>query len=109
MHPYASRAQLTSDELLVHIGPTEVHTGSVRQLHVADPADPVQVWYALGHVAGGPYAQQPLAPRVHVARLPDTHDVWPDVQLFEQVSEHAALGAVPEHDCGLGHVEVDAM
>jgi hypothetical protein len=62
MHPYGSRAQLASVELLVHIGPTKVHTGSVWQLQAADPADPVQVWYALGHVAGGPYAQHPLLP-----------------------------------------------
>jgi hypothetical protein len=45
---------------------------------------------------------------VHVARLPDTHEVWPDVQLFAQVDEHAALGEIPEHDCVLGHMEVDA-
>ena len=94
--------------MLTHAGPTVVHTASAFQVQAADPADPVQVWYALGHVAGGPYAQQPLVPRVHVARPPDTHEVWPEVQLLVQVSEQSAVGAVPEHDCEPGHVEVDA-
>jgi hypothetical protein len=30
------------------------------------------------------------------------------VQLSAQIIEHVALGAVPEHDCGLEHVKVDA-
>jgi hypothetical protein len=42
-----------------------------------------------------------------VARPPETHDVCPLEQLSLQVSEHAALGGMPEHVCGEVHVDVD--
>jgi hypothetical protein len=45
---------------------------------------------------------------MHVASPPDTHEVWPAVQLSVQVKEHAAFGATPEHDFGLPQVEVEA-
>jgi len=94
-------------EALVHILPAALHTGSVLHVHADDPAAPVQLW-SVPHAAGAPYARQPLLPRVQVARPPDTHEVWPDVQLLAHVAEHTALGGVPEHDWGLGHIEVDA-
>jgi hypothetical protein len=49
-----------------------------------------------------------LLPSVHVARLPDTHVVWPDEQLSVHVSEHMAFGASPEHDSGIVHGEVES-
>jgi hypothetical protein len=93
--------------VLVHTLPAALHTGSPLHVHAADPAVPVQLWCA-PQAEGEPYAQQPLPPRVHVARLPDTHEVSADMQLSLQISEHAAFGAVIEHDCELGHVKVDA-
>ena len=33
-------------------------------------------------------------------------DVWPIAQLFEQVREQAAPGALPEHVCGVAHAVV---
>jgi hypothetical protein len=44
---------------------------------------------------------------MHVASPPDTHEVWPAVQLLVQVKEHAAFGATPEHDVGLAQVDVE--
>jgi hypothetical protein len=40
---------------------------------------------------------------VHVARPPEPHDFWPDIQLLAQLSEQLALGAIPEHDIGELH------
>jgi hypothetical protein len=84
------------------------HVEFVLQVHAADPAVPVQLWRTPGHAAAVPYAQQPLPPSVQVARLPDTHDVCPCEQLLVHVEEHAALGAVPEHDSELVHVVVES-
>jgi hypothetical protein len=49
-----------------------------------------------------------LVPNVHVEAPPETHADVPGVQLFVQVSAHAAFGAWPEHTSGLTHVEVVA-
>jgi hypothetical protein len=68
----------------------------------------VQLWCTLGHAVGVPYAQQPLLPCVHVARPPEVHIVWPCEQLLVQVSEHAAAGALPEQDSGLGQLVVES-
>lgn len=46
-------------------------------------------------------------PSVQVASPPVTHDLCPCVQLFVHVSEHLALGALPEHACGAAHGIVD--
>jgi hypothetical protein len=91
----------------VHTLPAALHTGSVLHVHADDPAEPVHVC-RVPHATGVAYAQQPLLPNVHVARPPDTHAVWPDAQLLVHVSEHAAPGSFPEHDCGVEHFEVEA-
>jgi hypothetical protein len=44
----------------------------------------------------------------HVASAPEMHDFCPCVQLSVHAAEHAAPGALPEHDCGAVHVDVDA-
>jgi len=51
-----------------------LHTGSTLHLHAALPGEPVQVCRE-PHTTGGPYAQQPLLPSVHVATPFDTHVV----------------------------------
>jgi hypothetical protein len=43
-----------------------------------------------------------------VASLPETHVVCPEEQLFEHVVEHDAPGDMPQHDCGLWHIEMEA-
>ncbi|HET6148909.1 MAG TPA: hypothetical protein VFH68_15335 [Polyangia bacterium] len=48
-----------------------------------------------------------MLPSAHVARLPPTQDFCPCVQLLVQVREHLALGALPEHDCGVAHGMLD--
>jgi hypothetical protein len=90
------------------IPPELEQVGSVLHVHAADPAAPVQLWCAPVQAAGAPYAQHPLPPSVHVANLPPTHVVCPCVQLLVQVSEHPALGAIPEQVCGLVQDEVEA-
>jgi hypothetical protein len=84
-----------------------LQTGSALHVHAAVPAAPVQLW-CVPQATGAAYARQPLLPSVQVARAPDTHDVWPCVQLSLHVEEHAAFGASPEQDSGDVHTEVDA-
>jgi hypothetical protein len=48
-----------------------------------------------------------LPPTAHVASPPETHAVCPPEQLSVHVSEHPALGAMPEHTCGELHGDVD--
>jgi hypothetical protein len=43
----------------------------------------------------------------HVAKPPETHDVWPCWQLFEHVSEHDAVGFLPEQTIGDAHAVVE--
>jgi hypothetical protein len=105
--PCASVEHVASVVELAQILPAALQTGSVLQVHAAAPAAPVQLWRAPQGI-GTPKDQQPLLPRVHVARLPETHDVWPELQLLLHASEHAALGDMPEQDIGMmqGTIEV---
>jgi hypothetical protein len=93
---------------LSHADPTALHTGSVLQVHDADPAAPVQVWcWGLGHAVGVPYAQHPLPPSVQTASWPPTHDCCPCEQLSTHVVVQAAFGEVPEHDWVMVHVVIE--
>lgn len=92
----------------MHTGAVEPQTELATHVHIADPAPPVHACSVSGHDSGVPYAQQPLLPRVHVARLPATQVVSPWLQLLVQAREHEASGAEPEQDCGSGHGDVDA-
>lgn len=49
-----------------------------------------------------------MLPSVQVASPPATQAVCPCVQLSLQVSEHAALGAVPPQVWGAAHVRKEA-
>ena len=71
----------------MHTGAVEPQTELATHVHDADPTLPVQVCSASGHASGGSNAQQPLLPRVHVARLADTHVVSPWLQLLVQATE----------------------
>jgi hypothetical protein len=96
-HPSASCAHWATEDLLaVQTPPTAVHVGSALQVQAAEPAEPVHVWFELLQATGAPYDQQPLDPFVHVARPPETHEVFPWAQLFVQVGAQAAEGAAPE-------------
>jgi hypothetical protein len=90
-----------------HVFPVVVQLGSTLHVHAAEPAEPVQLW-RVPHAVGVPYARQPSLPTTHEASPPKTHDFCPVVQLSVHTDEHAAFGALPEHVCGLVHVDVDA-
>jgi hypothetical protein len=45
---------------------------------------------------------------VHVARPPETQEVCPCVQLSVHISAQPASGAMPEHDSGVVHGDVEA-
>ena len=98
--PCASVEQVASVVALAQMLPAALQTGSALQVHAAAPAAPVQLW-RVPQGTGAPKDQQPLLPRVHVARLPETHDVWPEMQLLLHASAHAALGDMPEQDIGV--------
>jgi hypothetical protein len=72
--PCASVAHVASVVEFAHVLPAAAQTGSALHVHMAVPAAPVQLWCG-PQAAAAPYAQQPLAPRVHVARLPLMHAV----------------------------------
>jgi hypothetical protein len=90
------------------MSPIALQTESAMHVHVAAPVAPVQLWCA-PQATGLPYAKHPLLPIAQVASCPDTHAVCPCVQLSWHVREHAALGAMPEHDWGEGQGVVEAM
>jgi hypothetical protein len=106
-HPSESFSHWASEVLLVQTPPTAVHVGSALHVQAAEPAEPVHVWYELLQATGAPYDQQPLDPFVHVARPPETHEVFPWAQLFVQVGVQAAEGADPEQPPA--HAIVEAM
>jgi hypothetical protein len=106
--PYESAAQTATVEEFAHVEAADGHVELALHAQEAEPALPVQLWRAPRQATGVPYDQQPLLPIVQVARLPATHVVCPDEQLLVQVVEQAALGAVPEQDSGLWHVDVEA-
>jgi len=108
MQPCVSCEQVACVDVLWHVNPATVpQTASVLHVHLALPAAPVQLWL-VPQAAGMPYDKQPLLPSMQVARLPLTQDVCPIMQLFEQVREQLAVGALPEHACGAAHGAVDA-
>jgi hypothetical protein len=105
--PCASVEHVASVVALAQTPPAALQTGSVLQVHAAAPAAPVQLW-RVPQGTGAPKDQQPLLPRVHVARLPDMHVVCPEMQLLLHASEHAAPGDMPEQDIGVMQGKMDA-
>ena len=108
LHKLGSFAQVTTVVLFAQTGPAvPVQTGSALHVQLAVPDGPTQLWL-VGQATGVPYEKQPLMPSVQVASPPLMHDVCPIAQLFEQVREHLALGALPEQTCGAAQGAVDA-
>jgi hypothetical protein len=99
--------QFATVVLFTHVFVAEGHTELALQVHAAEPALPVQLWFALGHpTAEVPYDQHPLLPMAHVARLPDTHVVCPCEQLLVHVGASSpASSPVEELDPPLEELE----
>jgi hypothetical protein len=64
---------VASDVALAHAVPAALQTGSALHVQLAEPAFPVQVWWA-PQAMGAANAKQPLLPRAHVATPPATHE-----------------------------------